>query len=218
MQSAKLQKDLYSLDEGVAMVKSSASAKFDESIELHVKLGIDPKKSEQTVRGTCILPHGTGKKLKIAVFTESKTNEAKEAGAELIGGKELVEEIGKTSKIAFDVALATPDFMRELSKIAKLLGPKGLMPSPKIGTLTDDLAGSIKNLKSGQVSFRNDNTGNVHQIIGKASWDSAKLKENAAALLSQVKKLRPKGIKGSFIERATLSSTMGPGIPISTTA
>lgn len=206
----------YPLDEAIGLVKKSATAKFDETVEIHINLGIDPKKSDQTVRGVISLPHGTGKTPRIAVFTESAEAEAKSAGADIVGGKTLVEEIAKGGKLDFDNAIATPDFMRELSRIAKNLGTKGLMPSPKNGTVTADLKGIITKLKSGQVSFRNDDSGTLHQRIGKASFDDLKLIENARAFLQEIKKLRPKGIKGTYIHSITLCSSMGPGVRVQT--
>jgi large subunit ribosomal protein L1 len=204
----------YSLDEAIGLVKKFATAKFDETIEMHIHLGIDPKKSDQTVRGIMSLPHGTGKKIRIAVFTESSEAEAKSAGADIIGGKILVEEISQGGKLDFDNAIATPDFMRELSHIAKNLGTKGLMPSPKNGTVTTDIKGIITKLKSGQISFRNDDSGTIHQSIGKASFNDAKLKENARVFLQEIKKLRPKGIKGTYIHSIILCSSMGPGVRV----
>lgn len=205
---------VHPLSEAIALLKETASARFDESVEAHLKLGIDPKKSDQTVRGIALLPHGTGKKLRIAVFTETQQKEARDAGATVIGGKELVDEIAQSQKINFDIAIATTDFMKELTKIAKVLGVKGLMPSPKNGTVATDAAAAIQKLQGGQITFRNDDSGNIHQIVGKTSWDAKKLEENITAFLGEVRKLRPKGIKGSFIQTVTVCSTMGPGIKV----
>ncbi|MEK9165719.1 MAG: 50S ribosomal protein L1 [Patescibacteria group bacterium] len=210
----KIEKKIYAFDEAIKIIKEQSNAKFDESLEVHLNLGIDPKKSEQTIKGSVVLPHGTGKTVKIAVFTESKQKEAKEAQADIIGGKELIEEIIKTKKADFDVAIATADIMRELSRAAKILGPKGLMPSPKTGTVTENISGTVNKLKTGQINFRNDDSGNVHQNIGKLSWDLLKIKENFNALLTEIKKHRPKGVKGTFIKSITLCSSMGPGIKV----
>ena len=200
--------------EAIALLKELTGARFDESVEAHIKLGIDPKKSDQTVRGLATLPHGTGKTLRIAAFTESQQKEAKTAGAFIVGGKELVEEIAKSQKINFDIAVATTDFMKELTKIAKVLGVKGIMPSPKNGTAVTEAAAAIKKLHGGQITFRNDDSGNIHQIVGKVSWEAKKLEENILVFLGEIRKLRPKGVKGSFIQRITVCSTMGPGIKI----
>jgi len=210
----KFGKEPRELAQALTLLKERASKKFDESVEMHINLGIDPKQSDQVVRGTISLPHGTGKTVKVAVFTESKTKEAKTVGADIVGGKELVDEIVKSQKTGFDVAVATPDFMREIAKAAKILGTRGLMPSPKNNTVTDDVVNVVKNLKAGQISYRNDNSGNLHQIIGKASWDIEKITDNFDAFLAEVKKQRPKGVKGAFVESITLCSTMGPGIKI----
>jgi len=204
----------YSLEEALNLLKKINQANFDESVELHVNLNIDPKKSDQIVKGFLILPHGSGKKLKIAAFTESQQEKAKKAGADLIGGQELVDKILKTKKINFDIACATADFMPKIAKAAKILGPQGAMPSPKNNTVTQEIDKTIKNFRSGQVNFRNDTAGNVHQIIGKVSWDSKKLKENIETFLQGIKRQRPKGIKGSFVHSITICSTMGPGIKI----
>jgi large subunit ribosomal protein L1 len=210
----KIEQRPYILEEAIKLVKELATSKFDESIEVHLNLGIDPKKSEQVVKGTVDLPHGTGRSMKVAVFTESKEKEAKEAGADLVGGKELVAKIIRTKKTDFSAAIATPDFMQELAKAAKLLGPRGLMPSPKNSTVTDNVAQAIKKLQAGQVNFRNDDSGNIHQVIGKISWDQNKLRENFNRFIAEVKKQKPKGAKGSFIKNVTLCSTMGAGVKI----
>ncbi|MBI4359847.1 MAG: 50S ribosomal protein L1 [Candidatus Jacksonbacteria bacterium] len=207
-------KKSYPLSEAIQLVKETSSAKFNESVEAHIKLGIDPKKSEQVVRGVANLPHGTGKKLRIAVFTESQQKEARDAGAFIVGGKELVEEIIKSKKIGFDAALATTDFMKEMTKIAKILGVKGLMPSTKNGTAVANASEAVNKLQKGQITFRNDDSGNLHQIVGKADWEAARIEENISALLGEIRKLRPKGVKGSFIQTITVCSTMGPGIKV----
>jgi len=203
----------YSLDEAFKLVKENAKAKFDESLEVHIRLGIDPKKGEQQVRGTVVLPHGTGKSKKIAVFTE-KEKEAKDAGADIVGGEELIKKIKTKGVIDFDVAVATPDMMPKLAQIAKILGPKGLMPSPKNETVTTDIKKTVKELKGGKITFKNDETCNLHQLIGKISWDENKLKENLEALLAALNKVKPATAKGIFIKQVVLSSSMGPGVKV----
>ncbi len=207
---------VYTIDEAIAWAKKLARAKFDESLEVHVRLGIDPRKGDQQVRGAVSLPHGTGKSVKIAAFvTPEKEKEAKEAGADLVGGEDLIEEIKKTTKTDFEVAIAEPAMMRFLAPIAKILGPRGLMPSPKNETVTNDPAQTIKELKKGKVSFKNDDTGNVHVAIGKLSFEDEKLKENFKALIDALKKAKPATSKGVYLRNVTISSTMGPGIKVS---
>ena len=206
---------VYELDEALSLVKQTSKTKFDGSLEVHVRLGIDPKKSDQFVRSAIILPHGTGKKLKIAVVAdEAKQKEAKEAGAFLVGGKELIEEIKKTSRCDFDIMVATPDMMKELASVAKTLGPKGLMPSPKSGTVTIDIKKTVDELNKGKVEFKNDDSANIHQIVGKVSWDVAKLKENFETLLDAIKRVKPSGLKGTYIKSLTISGSMGPGVKV----
>jgi large subunit ribosomal protein L1 len=204
---------IYPLDEALKLVKENASAKFDESLEVHVRTGIDTKKGEQQVRSTCVLPHGTGKTKRVAVFSESE-KEAKESGADIVGGKELIAEIKSKGTIDFDIAVATPEMMRELAQIAKVLGPKGLMPSPKNETVTKDVAKTVKELKGGKIAFKNDETSNIHQVIGKISWDEAKLKENYEAFLEGVIKAKPATIKGIYVRAISICSTMGPGVKV----
>ncbi len=203
----------YPIDEAFKLVKENAKAKFDESVEVHIRLGIDPKKGEQQVRATAVLPHGTGKTKKIAVFTENE-KEAKEAGADIVGGKELIQKIKTKGVIDFDIAVATPEIMKDLAQIAKILGPKGLMPSPKSETVTKNVKKIVKDLKGGKITFKNDETSNIHQAIGKVSWDTKKLKENFEAFLEAVKRARPAGVKGSYIKQVVLCSTMGPGVKV----
>lgn len=210
----KITQGSYTIDEGIKLIKEMASAKFDESVEAHFNLGLDPKKPEHVIRHTMQMPNGTGRSLKIAVFTESKQAEAKNAGADIVGGKELVDEIAAKKQVNFDIAVATPDFMRELARVAKILGPKGLMPSPKTDTISDDVLKIITRLKKGQVTIKSDASSNVHQIIGKVSFDEQKIRDNFTFLLSEIKKVRPKGIKGAYIRNVTLCTTMGPGIKI----
>jgi len=219
-QSSKFKIDkskIYSLDEALDLIKKNSRAKFDESVEVHIHLGIDPKKSDQQIRSIVTLPHGTGKEKKIAAFiTPEKIEEAEKAGADLIGGERLIKEIKEKNQYDFDIAVATPDMMRNLSSIAKILGPRGLMPSPKTGTVTMNIGQVIKELKKGRVDFRNDDSGNIHLSIGKISFEIKKLKENFNAFLEKLKDTQPESIKGEFIKNIYISSTMGPGIKIST--
>ncbi len=203
----------YSLDEAIKLVKETSQTKFDSSVEVHIRLGIDPKKGEQMVRSSAILPHGTGKTKKVAVFCE---NEKAAQGADIVGDEEMIKKIISSGKVDFDVAIAVPSMMKKLAAAAKVLGPKGLMPSPKAGTVVaeDKLAQVIEEIKRGKVNFRNDDTGNVHQIIGKASWEEAKLKENFEAFIEAVAKARPAATKGSYIKSVYLASTMGPSVKV----
>ena len=208
----------YSLEEALDFIKAGAIAKFDESVEAHFKLGINPKKGEEQVRSTAILPHGVGRSKKVAVITSSKVAEAKEAGADLIGGEELIEDI-KSGKISagvdFDVVVATPEMMPKLATVAKILGPKGLMPNPKTETVTTKVKDVVDALKKGsKVSFKNDDSGNIHQVIGKLTFESAQLKENFQAVLDVLHKVKPETMKGRYIQSIALCSTMGPSIKI----
>jgi len=205
----------YSLEEAIDLIKENRIAKFDESIEIHLKLGIDPNKTEQQVKGTVTLPYGGIKKKKIVCFVgPEKEKEAKEAGADLVGGKELIEKIKQTKKIDFDLAIASPEIMKELTPIAKILGPKGLMPSPKTGTLTENIKEAIKEIKKGKTSFKNDEGGNLHQVIGKVSWQKEKIIANFKIFLEAVRKAKPPKTKGLYIQKLVICSTMGPGIRI----
>jgi large subunit ribosomal protein L1 len=202
----------YSVDEAVKIIKENKSAKFDESIEIHIKTNIDSKKSDQFVRGMVVLPHGTGKSKKIAVITSTSAAEAKAAGADIVGGEELIEKVSK--KINFDILVATPEMMPKLAKVAKILGPKGLMPNPKTETVTTKIKETVEALKKGKTAFKNDDTGNIHQVVGKVSFDEAKLIENVKVFIDSINKTKPTGLKGKLIGKATLCSTMGPGIKI----
>jgi large subunit ribosomal protein L1 len=205
----------YTPEEAIKLAKETATVKFDPSVEIHVRLGIDPKKGEQQIRGTVVLPHGSGKSLKIVVFaTDEKAKDAKEAGADIVGAEELIEEIKKTGKCDFDVAVATPDMMKPLAAIARILGTKGLMPSPKNETITADVKKTVNELKKGKIAFRNDDTANLHTIIGKASFDAAKLLENFNVFLEALNKSKPESSKGKFIRNAVMNTTMGPGIKL----
>ena len=208
----------YSLEEALAFVKANALAKFDESVEAHFKLGINPKKGEEQVRSTAVLPHGVGKTKKVAVITTTKMADAKEAGADLIGGEELIDDI-KTGKIAagvdFDVVVATPEVMPKLASVAKILGPKGLMPNPKTETVTTKVKDIVESLKKGsKVSFKNDDSGNIHQVIGKLSFDADKLKENFQTVFDALQKAKPDTMKGRYMQSISVCSTMGPGIKV----
>lgn len=204
----------YSINEAVKLVKELATAKFDETIELHMRLGIDPKKPDQNVRTSVVLPHGTGKDVRVLVFAEgAKAEEAKEAGATYVGTDELIEKI-KNGWLDFDIAIATPDQMRKVSKIARILGPRGLMPNPKAGTVTNDIAKAVKEFKAGKVEFRNDKTGNLHIPVGKASFDEDKLLENLKAAISAVLAAKPAASKGTYIKKMVLAPTMGPGVRV----
>jgi large subunit ribosomal protein L1 len=213
--SEKIEKSkLYSVEEAMQLVKETKTAKFDESVEVHVKLSIDPRKGDQQVRGTVVLPHGTGKEKKIAVVTSTKAAEAKEAGADLIGAEDLIEKIKSGKVDNFDVLVASPEMMPKLAVVAKILGPRGLMPSPKTETVTDKIKETVEMLKKGKASFKNDNGANVHQVIGKVSFEEAKLKENYEAFVDALTKSRPAAVKGKYIVSASICSTMGPGLKI----
>ena len=205
----------YTFEQAAEIVKNNAKAKFDETVELHVKLGIDTKKADQQVRTTVALPHGTGKTKRIAVIAKGEhAQEAQKAGADRVGAEDIVEEVIK-GKIDFDVLVATPDTMKDLAKAAKILGPRGLMPNPKSGTVTFDLANTIKALKAGRIEFKADTYGIVHAIIGKASFDAAKLAENAKAVMDTIIRVKPSTSKGVYVKSISMSSTMGPGVFIS---
>ena len=210
---------VYAVDEAIALAKKTSNTKFDASIEAHVRLGVDPKKSEQQIRATVALPHGTGKTKKLAAFVgpnDEKT--AKEAGADLILTEEDIKKIKDTGKFDFEIAVATPEMMPKLAGAAKVLGPKGLMPSPKTETVGTDLKKMIGELKKGKFTFKNDDTGNVHQSIGKASFTEAQLKENFIAFMEALKKAKPSSTKGTYIQAVYLASTMGPGIKVEITS
>lgn len=211
----KIEKDKkYSIEEAIKIIKENKIAKFDESVEIHAKLSIDPKKGEQQVRGAVILPHGTGKTKKVAVITSTKVKEAKDAGADIVGGEEMIEKI-KNNKISrFDILVATPEMMPKLAQVAKILGPRGLMPSPKTETVTEKIKETVEMLKKGKVSFKNDDGANIHQLVGKVSFDENKLKENIEAFLGSLQKAKPQAAKGKYIVSVSICSTMGPGVKI----
>lgn len=205
---------LYPAAEALQVLKDVAKAKFVESMEVAIILGIDARKSDQNVRGATVLPHGTGKSVRVAVFAQGANAEAaKAAGADKVGFEDLAEEI-KAGNTDFDVLIASPDAMRLVGQLGQILGPKGLMPNPKVGTVTPDISGAVKNAKGGQVRFRSDKNGIVHCVIGKVNFDVNQLHENLKALLVEVKKLKPAGSKGVYIKKVALSSTMGPGLNI----
>jgi len=207
---------LHSIDEAIEIIQKLNQAKFDETVEVHFRLNINPEKTEQQVRGNVELPHGTGKKVRIAVFAEgaSVLNKAKKAGAEVVGGDDLIEEIRTKGKINFDIAIATPDMMPKLAKIAKVLGPKGLMPNPKSETVTAEVEKAVSQLAKGKITFKSDKLGNVHVALGKISFDPQALKENYELLKKALEKLKPSGIKGKYFRSITLTSTMGPGLKL----
>jgi len=206
---------IYSTDEALDLILTNTTEKFDAGVEIHLRLGIDPQKTEQQVKGTVTLPHGTGKSKTIAALVEpAKEKEAQEAGADIIGGEELITEIKKTEKTNFDIAVATPEMMPKIAVIAKILGTRGLMPSPKNETVTPNIKKTIEELKKGKIAFKNDNAANLHQLIGKISFGKKKLKENLDIFLEAVKKSKPASAKGTYIKNATLCTSMGPGVKI----
>lgn len=206
---------VYSLDEAVKLVKETSGVKFDAGVEVHANLGIDPKKGEQQIRATVVMPHGTGKTKKVAAFVSAeKEKEAKDAGADFVYGEEDIKRIKDTGKIEFEVAVTTPDMMPKLAAVAKVLGPKGLMPNPKTETVGPNVKKMIEELKKGKVTFKNDDTANIHQIIGKVSFSETQLKENLSAFLEALKKAKPTTSKGTYIKNLVLCSTMGPAIRI----
>jgi len=202
------------LEDVVAFIKENASAKFDESVEVHIRLNIDPKNGEQSVRGSVVLPGGTGKDVRIGVITEDKADEAKKAGADIIGGVELIEKMKAGDIPDVDVLIATPDMMPKLAPAARVLGPRGLMPSPKTDTVTPDVVGAIESLKRGKSNFKNDNTGNIHQVIGKVSFDADKIVENYKAFMDAVSACKSDAHKGQLIASVSMCSTMSPAVKI----
>ncbi len=205
----------YPIAEAIELVQKLAKTKFDSSIEVHMRLGIDTKKGDQQIRSAIALPHGTGKTVRVAAFvTPGNEQAAKDAGADLVGGEELIAEIKKTEKTDFQVAVAEPSMMKNLASIAKILGTRGLMPSPKNETVSPNPAQAVAELKKGKISFKNDDTGNVHVAIGKVSFDKAKLTENFETVLSAIKKAKPSGSKGVYLKNASICSSMGPGIKV----
>lgn len=204
----------YSVDEAVALLTEFSSPKFKESIDVSVNLGVDPRKSDQVVRGSTLLPHGTGKTVRVAVFAQGENaNKAKDAGADIVGFDDLAESIA-AGNMDFDVVIATPDAMRVVGKLGQVLGPRGLMPNPKVGTVTADVATAVRNAKAGQVRYRTDKKGIIHGGIGKIGFDAASVQGNLETLLSDLKRAKPASSKGIYVQKVVLSSTMGPGILI----
>lgn len=205
---------IYELDEAIKLLTSSSSVKFVESVDVAIRLGVDSRKSDQAVRGSSVLPNGTGKTVRVAVFTQGENVEkAKAAGADLVGMEDLHDEI-KAGNMDFDVVIATPDAMRVVGKLGQLLGPRGLMPNPKVGTVTPDVETAVRNAKAGQVRFRTDKGGIIHSTIGKANFESDALRTNLTALLKELIKLKPASAKGQYLRKVALSTTMGPGIVV----
>ena len=206
----------YDIDSGISTVKSLASAKFDETVEIALRLGVDPRHADQMIRGAVVLPHGTGKKVRVAVFAKgAKADEAKAAGADIVGADDLAEEI-KNGNTDFAMVIATPDMMAIVGKGGRILGPKGLMPNPKTGTVTTDISKAVSNAKSGQVNFRVDKKGNIHAPIGKASFPQDKIRDNMLELVKTINRLKPSSAKGKFIRGGALSLTMSPAVKLDT--
>lgn len=208
---------VYEVEEAIDVVLNTSKAKFDETVEFHVRLGVDPKQADQQVRGVIVLPNGTGKKVKVLVIAKGeKADAAQEAGADFVGAEELVMKIQKENWFDFDTVITTPDMMGVVGRIGKLLGPKGLMPNPKSGTVTPDVAKAVKDVKAGKVEYRLDKTAVIHCVIGKKSFGKEKLLENFNALLDAIVKAKPAAAKGTYIKSISLASTMGPGVKVST--
>jgi large subunit ribosomal protein L1 len=220
--AAKVDQDrLYTPEEAAQLVKDTSFTNFDGTVEVHLRLGIDPRHADQTVRSTASLPHGTGKKVRVLVFAQGDADAiARGAGADIVGGDELIQRIEKENFIDFDVAVATPDMMGKVGRLGRVLGRRGLMPNPKSGTVVpaNDLPNTIKALQGGKVEFRNDKTGLLHVAIGKISFSADQIRDNMAVLMDAVKAAKPAGAKGVYIKSVTLTSTMGPGIPVDTSA
>ena len=205
----------YPLQEAVPLLQKVKYAKFDETVEVTMRLGVDPKHADQMVRGTVVLPHGLGKSKKVLVIaTGDKVKEAEAAGADFVGGEEMVEKIQKENWTDFDALIATPDVMKSVGRLGKVLGPKGLMPNPKTGTVTQDVASAVKEIKAGKVEFRADKTSLVHVPVGKLSFEAQKLIDNATTVITSIVRAKPSAAKGKYIKSVTLSSTMGPGVPL----
>lgn len=205
---------LYTLDEALSLVKETATAKFDESIDVAIQLGIDPRKSDQLVRGSVVLPAGTGKSVRVAVFAQGENADAaKEAGADIVGMEDLADQI-KAGNLDFDIVIATPDTMRIVGALGQILGPRGLMPNPRVGTVTPDVVTAVKNAKAGQIQYRTDKAGIIHTTIGRASFEVDQLKQNLSALVDALNKARPASAKGVYLRKASISSTMGGGAKV----
>ena len=205
----------YSLEEAVPLVQKIKFTKFDETVEVHMRLGVDPKQADQMVRGTVVLPNGLGKSKRVLVVAVGeKAREAEAAGADFVGGEEMINRIQAENWLDFEAVIATPDMMRAMAKVARILGPRGLMPNPKTGTVTTEIAQAVKEVKAGKVEFRVDKTGVVHAPVGKVSFDAPKLVENTASLIQAVLRAKPAAAKGKYVRSVTLCSTMGPGVPL----
>ena len=205
---------LYAAADAFALVRECATAKFDESVDVAIQLGIDPRKSDQAVRGAVVMPEGTGKTVRVAVFTQgAKQEEARAAGADMVGFDDLAAKV-KAGELDFDVVIASPDAMRVVGQLGQILGPRGLMPNPKVGTVTPNVAQAVKNAKAGQVQFRADKAGIIHAPIGRASFEADRLQKNLAALIDQLNKLKPASSKGQYLRKVAVSSTMGPGVRV----
>lgn len=205
---------LYAPLEATKLAKETSSKNHDATVDVAMRLGVDPRKADQLVRGTVSLPHGTGKTVRVAVFAEGeKATQAEAAGADIVGTEVLLEQIGE-GKLDFDVAIATPDQMAKVGRVARVLGPRGLMPNPKTGTVTADVAKAIEEVKGGKITFRVDKAANLHAMIGKASFDAEKLAENYGALMDELQRIKPSSAKGIYIQKVTISTTFGPGIPV----
>ena len=208
----------YSLDEAIGVLKAMPPAKFDESVDLSFRLGVDPKHADQMVRGAVVLPHGIGKTVRVAVFAKGeKEREAREAGADTIGAEDLVEKV-QGGWMDFDTAIATPDLMGQVGRLGKVLGPRGLMPNPKLGTVTFDISRAVREAKAGKVEFRVDKAGNIHTPVGKRSFNEQQLRDNAMALIEAIVRAKPPAAKGNYLRSLTVSSTMSPGVPIDAVA
>jgi len=206
---------VYSVAEAIELVKKTSTVKFDASVEVHVKLGIDPKKTDQQIRSTVVMPHGTGKTKTVAAFVGPNDEKAaKEAGADFVYGEEDIKKIKDTGKIEFEIAVATPEMMPKLAIVARVLGPKGLMPNPKTGTVDKNVKKMVEEIKKGKAAFKNDDGSNIHQVIGKVSFDAKKLEENLAAFMDAIKKVKPQGSKGTYIKGLFLTSSMGPSVKV----
>jgi large subunit ribosomal protein L1 len=216
--AAQIDRKSYSVEEAVPLVQKVKYAKFDETVELHMRLGVDPKHADQMVRGTVVLPNGLGKsKTVLVIASGEKQKEAQEAGADFVGGEEMVQKIQQENWIAYDAVVATPDMMRSVGKLGKVLGPRGLMPNPKTGTVTVDVARAVKEVKAGKVEFRVDKTGVIHAPVGKVSFPSGKLLENTQSLIQAILRAKPAAAKGKYVRSATICSTMGPGVSLDVT-
>ncbi|WP_299315812.1 50S ribosomal protein L1 [uncultured Halomonas sp.] len=204
----------YSLEEAVALLAELSTVKFKESLDVAINLGVDPRKSDQVVRGATVMPNGTGKDVRVAVFTQgANADAAKEAGADIVGMEDLAEQV-KKGQLDFDVVIASPDAMRVVGQLGQILGPRGLMPNPKVGTVTPDVATAVKNAKAGQVRFRTDKNGIIHTTLGKVDFDAAAIQGNLEALIADLKRLKPSASKGIYFKKVTLSTTMGPGLTL----